>query len=39
AYGKGKGLVMVKGQVVANLDEGELVDRFVHEVELMAAKS
>jgi (E)-4-hydroxy-3-methylbut-2-enyl-diphosphate synthase len=27
---------MVKGQVVANLDEAELVDRFVHEVELMA---
>lgn len=36
AYGKGKGLVMVKGEVVANLDEGELVDRFVSEVEEMA---
>jgi len=33
AYGKGKGLVMVKGEVVANLDESELVDRFVAEVE------
>jgi (E)-4-hydroxy-3-methylbut-2-enyl-diphosphate synthase len=33
AYGKGKGLVMVKGEVVANLDEHELVDRFVLEVE------
>ena len=39
AYGKGKGLVMVKGEVVANLDESELVDRFVAEVEDMAAKS
>ncbi|ABB43657.1 4-hydroxy-3-methylbut-2-en-1-yl diphosphate synthase [Sulfurimonas denitrificans DSM 1251] len=36
AYGKGKGLVMVKGEVVANLDEHELVDRFVQEVEKMA---
>ena len=36
AYGKGKGLVMVKGEVVANLDEAELVDKFVYEVEKMA---
>ena len=36
AYGKGKGLVMVKGEVVANLDEDKLVDRFVAEVEKMA---
>jgi (E)-4-hydroxy-3-methylbut-2-enyl-diphosphate synthase len=36
AYGKGKGLVMVKGEVVANLDEDKLVDRFVAEVEAMA---
>ena len=36
AYGKGKGLVMVKGEVVANLNEDALVDRFVHEVEAMA---
>ncbi len=39
AYGKGKGLVMVKGEVVANLDEKELVDRFVSEVEKMAQES
>lgn len=39
AYGKGKGLVMVKGEVVANLDEKDLVDKFVDEVEKMAAKS
>jgi len=39
AYGKGKGLVMVKGEVVANLDEHELVDKFVYEVEKMAAES
>ncbi|QFR49927.1 flavodoxin-dependent (E)-4-hydroxy-3-methylbut-2-enyl-diphosphate synthase [Sulfurimonas lithotrophica] len=38
AYGKGKGLVMVKGEVVANLDEKDLVDKFVHEVEEMAKK-
>jgi (E)-4-hydroxy-3-methylbut-2-enyl-diphosphate synthase len=38
AYGKGKGLVMVKGEVVANLDEKDLVERFVSEVETMAAK-
>ena len=38
AYGKGKGLVMVKGEVVANLDEKELVDRFVTEVEEMAER-
>lgn len=39
AYGKGKGLVMVKGEVVANLNENELVDRFVSEVEKMAEES
>jgi len=37
AYGKGKGLVMVKGEVVANLDEDKLVDRFIQEVEKMAS--
>lgn len=36
AYGKGKGLVMVKGEVVANLEEDKLVDRFIAEVEKMA---
>ena len=39
AYGKGKGLIMVKGEVVANLDEAELVDRFVSEVEKMAGEN
>lgn len=38
AYGKGKGLVMVKGEVVANLDEKELVERFISEVEKMASE-
>jgi len=33
AFGKGSGLVMVKGEVVAKLPEKELVDRFVQEVE------
>ncbi len=36
AYGKGSGLIMVKGNVVAKLSEKELVDRFVGEVEKMA---
>ena len=36
AFGKGVGLVMVKGEVVARLPESELVDRFVTEVEQMA---
>ena len=38
AYGKGAGLVMVKGEVVARLKEEELVDRFVEEVEKYVAK-
>jgi len=37
AYGKGSGLVMVKGEVVAKLPEAELVDRFVLEVEKLAS--
>ena len=36
AYGRGAGLVMVQGEVVARLPEAELVDRFVEEVEKMA---
>jgi len=36
AYGKGSGLIMVKGEVVARLPENELVDRFVAEVEHFA---
>jgi (E)-4-hydroxy-3-methylbut-2-enyl-diphosphate synthase len=36
AYGKGAGLVMRKGEVVARLPEGELVERFVQEVESFA---
>ncbi|NKQ41619.1 MAG: flavodoxin-dependent (E)-4-hydroxy-3-methylbut-2-enyl-diphosphate synthase [Sulfurovum sp.] len=39
AYGKEKGLVMVKGEVVANLPESELVDRFVVEVERFVERS
>ena len=39
AYGKGSGLVMVKGEVVAKLPENELVKRFLQEVEKMAEKS
>lgn len=36
AFGKGVGMVMVKGEVVAKLPEAQLVDRFVQEVEKMA---
>ncbi len=36
AYGKGSGLVMVKGDVVAKLPEAALVDRFVQEVEKLS---
>jgi (E)-4-hydroxy-3-methylbut-2-enyl-diphosphate synthase len=33
AFGKGSGLIMVRGEVVAKLPESQLVDRFVQEVE------
>jgi len=39
AYGKGAGLVMLKGEVVARLPEEELVDRFVEEVENFAKQN
>ncbi len=38
AYGKGSGLIMVKGEVVAKLPEEQLVDRFLSEVEKMAGE-
>jgi (E)-4-hydroxy-3-methylbut-2-enyl-diphosphate synthase len=38
AYGKGSGLVMVEGEVVAKLPEEQLVDRFLQEVEKLAKK-
>lgn len=36
AFGKGQGLIMVKGEVVARLKEDVLVDRFIQEVEKAA---
>jgi len=36
AFGKGSGLIMVSGEVVAKLPENLLVDRFVEEVERFA---
>jgi len=36
AYGKGAGLVMVRGEVVAKLPEDKLVDKFLEEVEKAA---
>jgi (E)-4-hydroxy-3-methylbut-2-enyl-diphosphate synthase len=38
AFGKGSGLIMVQGEVIAKLPESELVDRFVQEVETFATK-
>ncbi len=39
AYGKGSGLIMRKGEVVAKLDEKNLVERFLQEVEAAAKES
>ena len=39
AYGKGAGLVMLKGEVVARLPEEQLVDRFVEVVEKFAEEN
>jgi (E)-4-hydroxy-3-methylbut-2-enyl-diphosphate synthase len=36
AFGKGQGLIMVRGEVIEKLPENKLVDRFVEEVEKMA---
>ena len=36
AYGKGSGLIIKKGEIIAKLSESELVDRFVKEVEIAA---
>jgi (E)-4-hydroxy-3-methylbut-2-enyl-diphosphate synthase len=33
AYGKGNGLIIKKGEIIAKLDEKDLVDRFLEEVE------
>ena len=33
AYGKGSGLIMVRGEVVAKLPESQLVDRFLKEID------
>jgi (E)-4-hydroxy-3-methylbut-2-enyl-diphosphate synthase len=39
AFGKGNGLIMVKGEVIAKLPESQLVDAFVEEVERFAAQN
>ncbi len=36
AYGKGQGLILRKGEIVAKLKEEDLVERFLQEVELAA---
>lgn len=33
AYGKGSGLIMKKGEIIAKLTEADLVERFIEEVE------
>ena len=38
AFGKGQGLVMVKGEVVAKLKEENLVDAFLEAVEKAASE-
>jgi len=39
AFGKGNGLIMVKGEVIAKLPESQLVDAFVEEVEKFAKEN
>ena len=39
AYGKGSGLIIKKGEIIAKLSESELVDRFVKEVEIAAKEA
>ena len=38
AFGKGSGLVMKKGEIVAKLSGEELINKFVEEVEFEAKK-
>ena len=38
AYGKGSGLIIKKGEIVAKLPENQLLDRFLEEVEAEANK-
>ena len=39
AYGKGSGLIIKKGEIIAKLSEDELVERFVKEVEIAAKEA
>ena len=39
AFGKGNGLIMVKGEVISKLPESQLVDAFVAEVEKFAEEN
>jgi (E)-4-hydroxy-3-methylbut-2-enyl-diphosphate synthase len=39
AFGKGQGLIMVRGEVIEKLPENQLVDRFVEEVEKFAEEN
>ncbi|MDR0761505.1 MAG: flavodoxin-dependent (E)-4-hydroxy-3-methylbut-2-enyl-diphosphate synthase [Campylobacteraceae bacterium] len=38
AYGKGSGLIIKKGEIVAKLEEQNLIERFLEEVEIEASK-
>ena len=39
AYGKGSGLIIKKGEVIAKLPTNKLLDRFLQEVEIEASKN
>ncbi|MDR0666626.1 MAG: flavodoxin-dependent (E)-4-hydroxy-3-methylbut-2-enyl-diphosphate synthase, partial [Campylobacteraceae bacterium] len=38
AYGKGNGLIIKKGEIIAKVSERDLVKRFLEEVEMEASK-
>ena len=38
AYGKGRGMIIKKGEVIAKLKTDELLNKFLEEVEIEAAK-
>ncbi len=38
AYGKGSGMIIKKGEIIEKLPTGKLLDRFLQEVEIEAAK-
>ena len=39
AYGKGSGMIIKKGEIIAKLPTNKLLDRFLQEVEIEAEKN